>query len=459
MSQEGVVIVAVPLPVQGHLNPMLNLSLLLSSRGLDVHYAAPAPHILQARSRVQGWDAATLTSLHFCVLDIRRAYGTAPPDPDHWHAFPCHLQSALDVFCDHAAAPLRRLLDELAASRRRVVVVHDITVGFPAAEASRLPNGESYALCCLGQSFCTVLRDPRHPLVSALGLPPPPPESIFTQEFMEMMQRQRRLRVSGAGLLLNSFNALEGQFIDTCRKGLARAGGKKVFLIGPLNRLLGKAPNLRHDCLEWLDAQPPASVLYVSFGTISSLSSIQIQELATALHHSEQRFIWVLRDADRADEMGEAGESRHAHLLHAFRDKIQGRGVVITGWAPQLEILAHGATAAFMSHCGWNSILESLSHGKPILGWPMHSDQPWNAQYVCNHLREGIIVRPWEKNRETLPATAIQEVIKRAMGSNSDQGIAMGNTAKALAEDARAAVSKGGSSWQDMQEFIVHVTR
>ncbi|KAI5011560.1 hypothetical protein ZWY2020_013697 [Hordeum vulgare] len=459
-----VAIVAVPFPAQGHLNQMLHLSLLLASRGLDVHYAAPAAHVRQARARVQGWDARAVGSLHFATLDIPR-YAAPPPDPDSPVAFPCHLQPLFHAFCDHAAGPLGRLLEELAASHRRVVVVHDNVVAFPAVEASRLPNGVAYALQCVGQSFGAGFKDPSHRLVRALGLPVPSPESFLTEEFMGLVERQGGLGVPGAGLLLNSCRALEGEFIHAQAETLS-LDGKRLFSIGPLNPLLEQdldatKPALsvqpRHECMDWLDKQPPSSVLYLCFGTMSSLPGKQIEELAGALQSCEQRFIWVLRDADRADIFAEAGESRHAKLMSDFTKRTEGRGLVITGWAPQLEILAHGATAFFVSHCGWNSLLEGLSHGKPILAWPMHSDQPWNAGYVCGHLKAGIVMRPWEKSRETLPAKEIQEVINRAM--DSDQGIAVRSAAKALAEDVRAAVANGGSSWADMEEFIGCITK
>ena len=165
-----------------------------------------------------------------------------------------------------------------------------------------------------------------------------------------------------------------------------------------------------------------------------------------------------MSDADRADIFAEAGgKSRHGELLSKFTKETEGKGLVITGWAPQLEILVHDATAAFVSHCGWNSLFEGLSHGKPILAWPMHSDQAWNAGYVRGHLKAGIVVRPWEKNRETLPAKDIQEVIRRAM--DSDEGVAALKTAKGLAEDVRAAVAEGGSSWAGMEEFIGHIMK
>jgi len=241
--------------------------------------------------------------------------------------------------------------------------------------------------------------------------------------------------------------------------------GKNVFVVGPMNPLLdatarvpGGPTTTRHRCLDWLDEQPPASVLYVSFGTTSSLAAEQVVELAAALRDSKQRFVWVLRDADRGVVREEAvEESRHARFLSEFTEQVRGTGLVVTTWAPQLEILAHGATAAFMSHCGWNSAMESLSHGKPMLAWPMHSDQPLVAELVCKHLQAGVMVRPWEQHGAVTPAGAIREVISKVM--TCDEGVAVREKANALGESIRASVAEGGSSRKDLDNFITYITR
>ncbi|KAM0901368.1 hypothetical protein ACQ4PT_020054 [Festuca glaucescens] len=237
-----------------------------------------------------------------------------------------------------------------------------------------------------------------------------PTEYVFRTE----KELQEAGGVASAGLVMNTCRALEGEFIDAIAEH-PEFKDQKLFAVGPLNPLLDASARTpgktRHECMEWLDKQPPASVLYVSFGTTSSFRVEQIAEMAAALKGSKQRFIWVLRDADRADIFAESGgESPHEKLLSKFTADTEGTGLVITGWAPQLEILAHGATAAFMSRCGWNSTMESLSHGKPILAWPMHSDQPWDAEFLCKYLKVGLLVRPWEKHSEVVPAAAIQEV-------------------------------------------------
>jgi hypothetical protein len=138
--------------------------------------------------------------------------------------------------------------------------------------------------------------------------------------------------------------------------------GKKIFAVRPLNPLHDATARTeegqpRHDCLDWLDKQPPASVLYVSFGTTSTLPAGQVAELAAALRDSKQRFLWVLRDADRGEvHEEEAADSRHAKLVSELTKQTEGMGLVITQWAPQLEILAHGVH---------EPLRLELDHGEP----------------------------------------------------------------------------------------------
>ncbi|CAN6276559.1 unnamed protein product [Urochloa humidicola] len=465
-QMESVAVVAVPFPAQGHLNQLLHLSLRLASRGLAVHYAAPAAQVRQARARVQGWDAFALGSVEFHDLGISE-YTCPPPDPTAPSPFPLHLMPLFEAYTAGARAPLAALLARLSASHRRVVVVHDRINGYAGKEAARLPNGEAFGLHCLAASTLAGKMDAGIRLLRERGLVFLATDACAPKEFVDYVFKRARPSTEispGAGILVNTCRALEGEFMDVVADHLA-ADGKKCFAIGPLNPLLrhtgaheqSSAP--RHECLDWLDKQPPASVLYVSFGTTSTLRTEQIAELAAALRDSNQRFIWVLRDADRGDEFTEQGESqsRHAELLLEFTKQTDGRGMVITGWAPQLEILAHEATAAFMSHCGWNSTVESLSHGKAILAWPVHGDQPWDAELVCRYLKAGILVRPWEQHGEVIPAEAIRQVIVSAMVS--DEGMAVQQRAKVLGEAVRASLADGGSSRKDLDYFIAHITK
>ncbi|CAD6340844.1 unnamed protein product [Miscanthus lutarioriparius] len=388
---ESVAVVAVPFPAQGHLNQMLHLSLQLASRGVPVHYAAPAAQVRQARARLHGWDERALRSVEFHDLGISE-YVSPPPDPTAPSPFPTHLMPLFEAYTAGARAPLAALLAGLSASHRRVVVVHDRINAYAAEEAARLPNSEAFGLHCLAAFPLAGKTDAGLRLLRDRGLAFLDVAPFVSREFAEYVAKRAMptKEISpGSGILVNSCHALEGEFIDVVAGDLA-ADGKKYFAIGPLNPLLDlhadaqKQSKPRHECLDWLDKQPPASVLYVSFGTTSSLRTEQISELAAALRDSDQRFIWVLRDADRGNESAEEDEpeqTRGAAVQVHPSDRREGQGDHRV--APQLEILAHGATAAFMSHCGWNSTMESLSNGKPILAWPMHSDQPWDAELVC----------------------------------------------------------------------------
>ncbi|TVT98005.1 hypothetical protein EJB05_56722, partial [Eragrostis curvula] len=466
--ESRVAVVTVPFPAQGHLNQLLHLSLLLASRGLPVHFAAPEPHLGEARARLHGWDGADalLAAVRFRRLEIPAC---ASPSPDPSSPFPTHILPLFEAFCGGARAPLAALLMELSTSHRRVVVLHDRMAAFAAAEAARLPNGESLGVHCLAASYNVGWADPGHRLLRDHGLVFHPPGACATPEFVALAKRmgQERRRAPGAGMVVNTCRAIEGEFLDVLA-GIPSSDGHKLFAVGPLNPVLlpdasGSARALtaraRHECLDWLDKQPPSSVLYVSFGTTSSLREEQVRELAAALRGSGQRFIWVLRDADLAD-MREA--AANARLAAAAASELgdataRGAGVVVTGWAPQLEILAHGATAAFMSHCGWNSTVESLSHGKPVLAWPMHSDQPWDAELVCKYLGAGVLVRPWEERYDVTPAAAIRVAIERVMAS--DDGAAMRCRAAALGEAVRAAVADGGSARRDLDDLVAYMTR
>ncbi|CAD6222741.1 unnamed protein product [Miscanthus lutarioriparius] len=397
MESAAVAIVTVPFPAQGHLNQLLHLSLLLAARGLPVHFVAPEPHLQEARARLHGWDGTHPAAVRFRALDVP-AHESPAPDPRS--PFPAHMQPLFEAYCAGARAPLAALLAELAATHRRVVVLHDRMAAFAVAEAARLPSAEALGVHCLAASYNVGWADREHALLRRHGLVFHPPDACATPEF-----------------------------------GIPSSNGQRLFAVGPLSPVLlplpgagvgagsgtGSGSSRRHECLDWLDAQPPWSVLYVSFGTTSSLRPEQVRELAAALRDSGTRFVWVLRDADRADLRGggEEGDAAAETLRAAAASELgpdgPAAGVVVTGWAPQLEILAHGATAAFMSHCGWNSTVESLSHGKPILAWPMHSDQPWDAELVCKYLRAGVLVRPWERRHDVTPTNAIRDAIDRVL--------------------------------------------
>lgn len=278
-------------------------------------------------------------------------------------------------------------------------------------------------------------------------------ESCFTQEFLEFNIVQTKYReMINSGDLYNSCYEIEGLYLDLLAK--EKSAGNKQWAIGPLNpvKLFDRRDQIKpHECIEWLDDQEPNSVIFVSFGTTTSLSDEEIQELAMGLERSEQKFIWVLREADKGDIF--TGESRKVELPDGYEERVGERGLIVRDWAPQLEILGHVSTGGFMSHCGWNSCMESISMGVPIAAWPMHSDQPRNAFLITEVLKIGLVLKDWEKRDELVSSVAVAECVKRLMDSDE------GNEVRQRVMELRKSVVDGGGSSKEMESFIAHITR
>lgn len=153
---------------------------------------------------------------------------------------------------------------------------------------------------------------------------------------------------------------------------------KSFVPIGPLLAVEDQArEDDRHVIEKWLDTQKEASVIYVAFGTGVFFSPEQICELARGLEASEQLFILVLQLSESANKEAE-------YFPPGFKERTRERGVVVTDWAPQVRILNHPAVGAFMTHCGWNSSLESIAAGVPMLAWPMMAEQKINCRFVVS---------------------------------------------------------------------------
>lgn len=462
-----VAVVMVPFPAQGHLNQMLHLSRLLADHGgVTVHFASSATHNRQARVRLNGWDLGTFPNIRFHDLPIP-PFPSPKPDPHAPVKFPSHLQPSFEASLQ-LQAPLGSLLRSLSATCRRVAVVHDSLMSFAAEEASLIPNGEAYVFHSVS-AFALL-----HYMWAAGGksgggrslaaLPLLPLDGCFTTEFVDFMREQYRRTPPPAGRLFNTCREVEDEFIDLLAQEPSLRC-KNYFALGPFNPvgLARSSRRRRRPLMRWLDAQPPESVVYVSFGTTSSMPDRQIGELAAGLERSGQRFIWVLRDADRGDIFAAAGKGDcgpaddHCQLPAGFEKRVADVGVVVRDWAPQLDILSHPSTALFLSHCGWNSCMESLSMGVPVAAWPMHSDQPRNALLLTELLKVGVPVRDWRRREETVPSAAVEAVIRRVMATG--EGKEMRNRAQAVAATIRSSVSEGGATCDELQSLISHITR
>jgi hypothetical protein len=246
---------------------------------------------------------------------------------------------------------------------------------------------------------------------------------------------------TSAGLVLDTFDALEADELASLRRDLA----VPVFDVGPLHILSPAASSslLRQDrrCLDWLDGRSPSSVLYVSFGSLASMSAADLVETAWGIADSGRPFLWVLRP-------GLVCGAPPSSLPEGFDAATRGRGVVVS-WAPQVEVLSHRAVGGFWTHCGWNSTMESVCAGVPMLCRPFFGDQMGNARYVDQVWRVGVTLDgELERGR-------VEAAIAALMDGAREPGAGMRQRALELKRSAAASIgSEARSSSLNVDKLV-----
>ncbi|WVZ51129.1 hypothetical protein U9M48_002304 [Paspalum notatum var. saurae] len=248
-------------------------------------------------------------------------------------------------------------------------------------------------------------------------------------------------------------------------------GRPPVFPIGPLIRTTAaiessdeaaaSAPHRPHPpraaCLEWLDRQPAGSVVFVSFGSGGALPAEQMRELALGLELSGQRFLWVVRSPSD-EEAGSLSDNYYdaaskkdpfAYLPEGFVERTKDVGLVVPSWAPQTEVLGHDATGGFLTHCGWNSALESLVHGVPMLAWPLFAEQRMNAVVLAEGVGAAIRL-PEVKDKEAI-AVAVRELM---VMTGEGKGAVVRAKVVELQKAAAGGLREGGAATMALDEVV-----
>ncbi|KAL9303534.1 hypothetical protein ACSQ67_020797 [Phaseolus vulgaris] len=276
-----------------------------------------------------------------------------------------------------------------------------------------------------------------------------------TSELYKMsLKRYTRCRAVD-GIFVNSFLALEKGPITALKE--ERRGYPRVYPVGPLVQQSGDddddAKGLEH-CITWLDTQKVGSVLYVSFGSGGTLSREQMNELAYGLELSNHKFLWVVRapnntKADAAYLGGHNNVDPLQFLPCGFLERTKEQGLIVPSWAPQVQVLSHSAVGGFLSHCGWNSSLESVVHGVPLITWPLYAEQRMNSVVLSEGLKVG--VRPRVSEKGLVERVEIVQVIKCLM--EGKEGREMQKRMKELKEEATIALKEEGSSTKTLSDL------
>ncbi|CAI8587874.1 unnamed protein product [Vicia faba] len=208
--------------------------------------------------------------------------------------------------------------------------------------------------------------------------------------------------------------------------------------------------------LQWLNSKKENSVIYVSFGSINKFPTSQLIEIAHAFEASTHDFIWVVRKNN--DVGGSSDEDEGFMEEFEKRVKESNKGYLIRGWAPQLLILENKAIGGIVTHCGWNTTIESISFGLPMVTWPLFSEQYFHEKLVVEVLRIGVSIgvrkwRVWDEFGEVVKREDIGKAIGLVMGIG-EEAKEMRSRAKALSEDSKKAILVGVSSHANLIQFI-----
>ncbi|ERN10286.1 UDP-glucose:2-hydroxyflavanone C-glucosyltransferase [Amborella trichopoda] len=403
----------------GHLAPFTRLATLLAKdHGFTVTILVPTSLVSVPESR-------TLDALFSSGLDIHRLpYSLPPPLSDNIDPF--FKQWGLISRSIDELKPILENLNGLSA------LITDISLAgamLPLTNQLGIPNyiffTSSALMLAFVAHFPSLSTDFANHPVDIPGLPPFPPASIPpalkdpNHAFTTLFQANSNALPKATGIILNTFRAFE---TDALSALAMQAHVPPIFPIGPLppDPLGPSAP------MDWLDGQPNGSVIYVSFGSRTTISKNQVDELGAGLEASGVRFLAVVKS--KVVDEGAQGLS-----------VVKGRGIVVDGWVDQGSVLGHQSVGGFVSHCGWNSVAEAALNGVPILAWPQFGDQMINAGVVE---KSGLGVWPqgWCGER----VVNREDVCKQIKGFMGD--VCAREGAARVREEARKAVADGGDS-------------
>uniref|UniRef100_A0A0D9WIV8 Uncharacterized protein n=1 Tax=Leersia perrieri TaxID=77586 RepID=A0A0D9WIV8_9ORYZ len=452
----------------GHLIPMVELAKLLLRRGLAVVIAVPTPPASTADFFSSSASAVDRLAAANPSISFHRLSPPEYPDPDpdaflqmldtmrltvpslvaFLRTIPSVAALVLDLFCIDA-------LDAAAAA------------GVPAYLYYTSAAGDLAAFLHLPHYFATTMdgvsfKDMGKTLLRFPGVPPIP-ASDMPHTVLDRADRTFSLRIGhyrrmpeARGVLINTYQWLEARAVAALREGVCvpNRPTPPVYCIGPLI-VKGEetAKGERHPCLSWLDAQPERSVVFLCFGSMGAVSVEQLKEIALGLESSGHRFLWVVRSPpqDPAKFFLPRPESDLGVLLpEGFMERTRDRGIVVGSWAPQVDVLRHAATGAFVTHCGWNSVLEAASAGVPMVCWPQYAEQRLNKVFVVEEMRLGVVMDGYDE--ELVKADEVEKKVRLVM--DSVEGNKLRERLAMAKEMAAEALSDGESSSLAFTEFL-----
>ncbi|WCJ21863.1 UDP-Glycosyltransferase superfamily protein [Euphorbia peplus] len=431
-------IIAIPLSYQGHFSPMLQLSTRLASKGCKVTL------LIISETEI---TKSPNTSLNFEFIS------------EHIEKNEEYLQKLLDT--------LSRKLPEIIAKLNNsgypvsCLVYDSLLPGvLDIAKSLGLAGAPLFTMSCsVSKVFEAAYRGKLNVPVEQTpvlidGLPPLElfdlPSFLYDLETypstLKFLRNQFLNTCDAHCVFINTFYALENEVLKIMESQC------KITPVGPtipsvyLDRRIENnkdygltffKPELE-TCKKWLDSKQTRSVVYVSYGSLTAMSELQMEEIASALKNSNYYFLWVVR------------ESEVKTLPTKFVEETSEKGLVVN-WCHQLEVLSHNSIGCFLSHCGWNSTMEALSLGVPVVAMPQFADQTTNAKFVADVWEIGVRVKV-DHEGKLVKKEEIERCIKEVM--EGEKGEEIRKNSEKWKELANEAIDEGGSSDKNIQDFV-----
>ncbi|RVX23026.1 UDP-glycosyltransferase 87A1 [Vitis vinifera] len=443
-------VVAMPLPARGHLNPMMNFCKLLASRRDDV---------LITFVVTEEW-------LGFIGSDIKPdniRFGTIPNIIPSERVRAADLSGFYEAVMTKMEDPFEQLLNRLEPPVTTIVADTFLFWAVGVGNRRNIPVASffpmSATLFSMFHHVDLLAQNGHHPIdISERGDERvdyiPGLSSTLIADFPPLLHNHNPVlaRIVQAFsclprahcLLLTSVYELEAQVIDALKSIFS----SPIYPIGPVipyfklgdsSSVTTGSDNLNY--LQWLDSQPCHSVLYISFGSVLSVSSAQTDEIAAGLRDSGVRFLWVAR--------GEASRLR----------EVCGEMGLVVPWCDQLKVLSHSSVGGFWTHCGWNSTVEGLFSGLPFLTFPIALDQFSNSRAAVEDWKIGWRVKRQAGVETLVLREEIAELLKRFMDLESHEGKEMRRRARKVQKICEEATANGGSSETNMDAFTREITQ
>ncbi|KAK1282289.1 UDP-glycosyltransferase 73C5 [Acorus calamus] len=452
-----------PFMAQGHIIPMVDMARLFAQRGVYVSLVTTPLNASRVRPAIDRASRCSGLLIRLVELRFPSAEARVPEGCESLDLLPSmdHMKGFFEA-TELLKQPLERFLSADRDFPPPTCVVSDFLLPWTldVARGLRIPRLIFHGTCNYSLIVMESLRRHRSagPEEETVTIPDVPcglemktgqlPLPWSRVGLAEYEARMVKADADSDGVLINSFDEMESH------EAYKRLSGKKAYNVGPLSLCEGGVQSERGNkssidqdkCLNWLDSHELGSVVYVCFGTLERLGLRQAMEIGEALKGTGRPVVWVVKQGEIESWVSRFGEGLD--------------WLVIVGWAPQVVILSHKAVGGFMTHCGWNSIIEGLCAGVPMVTWPLFGEQFLNERVVVEVLKVGvgvgIEVQTWWGKEVVMGREEIGVALERVMG-RGEEGEGRRKRVREVGEMAKKAMEVGGSSYVNMTMLIEDV--